>query len=184
MNINKFPKSLLGELIQRKQWVTWRYEEQNNRKTKVLYNPITKQRTKVNDLNTWVTFVQAQKAATQFDGIGYVFTKDDPFTGIDLDKCVENSIVSKFAQGLIDRFDSYWEISVSGKGLHCIIKGRIPDEYRKGKGTGRRESQIEIYDNGRYFTVSGNVFKNVKDEPLIFEGIKKMIEHRSSLIKR
>jgi len=161
MNINKFPKSLLGELIRRKQWVTWGYEERNNRKTKVLYNPITKQRAKVNDPRTWVTFTQAQKAACQFDGIGFVFTKDDPFTGIDLDKCIEDSVVSKSAQELIDCFDSYWETSVSGTGLHCIIKGKIPDEYRTGKGTGRRKGQIEIYDNGRYFTVSGDVFKQV-----------------------
>jgi len=159
--ITHLSKKWLGELIQRKQWVTWRYEEGNNRKTKVLYNPTTKRRAKVNDPNTWVTFEQAQKAASQFDGIGFVFTKDDPFTGIDLDKCVEDSVVSESAQELIDRFESYWETSVSGTGLHCIIKGKIPDEYRTGKGTGRRKDQIEIYDNGRYFTVSGNVFKQV-----------------------
>lgn len=153
--MNKF----LGELIKRKQWVTWKYEERNGKKTKVLYNPITKRRAKVNDANTWVAFAQAQNVAHLFDGIGFVFTKDDPFTGIDIDKCIKNAKVDKFAQELIDRFNSYWEISVSGTGLHCIIKGLIQDKYLSGKGSGRRKGQLEIYQHSRYFTMSGNVFK-------------------------
>ena len=160
-SLNSMPtlKRYLGELIQRKQWVVWIYEERNGKKTKVLYNPITKQRAKVNVPNTWVTYAQAEKAADQFNGIGFVFTKDDPFTGIDIDKCIKKSKVDNFAQEIIDRFDSYCEKSVSGTGFHCLIKGKIPDKYRTGKGTGRRNGPLEIYDNGRYFTVSGNVFK-------------------------
>ena len=159
MNFTLSIKKLLRELVGLKQLVTWKFEERNGKKIKVLYNPITKRRAKVNDPKTWGTYAQAQKVAHQFDGIGFVFAKDDPFTGIDLDKCLKNSKVDKFAQEIIDRFDSYWEISVSGTGFHCLIKGKIPDEYRTGKGTGRRDGPLEIYDNGRYFTVSGDVYK-------------------------
>ena len=119
--MNKF----LRELIGLQQWVVWKFEERNGRKTKVLYNPITKRRAKVNVSKTWGTYAQAQKVAHQFDGIGFVFTKDDPFTGIDIDKCIKNAKVDKFAQEIIDRFDSYWETSVSGSGFHCLIKGHL-----------------------------------------------------------
>src|SRR5699024_2621495 len=44
---------------------------------------------------------------------------------------------------------SYSEISPSGNGIHIIAKGELP------KG-GRRKGKIEVYDSGRFFTVTGN----------------------------
>jgi putative DNA primase/helicase len=50
---------------------------------------------------------------------------------------------------LVRNFNSYTEISPSGKGLHIIIKGKLPAK-------GRRKDGIEIYDKARFFTVTGN----------------------------
>jgi putative DNA primase/helicase len=44
------------------------------------------------DPNTWTTFaiaLDAFKRNTSYAGIGYVFLEDDPYTGIDLDDCLD-----------------------------------------------------------------------------------------------
>src|SRR5438445_77135 len=46
-------------------------------------------------------------------------------------------------------FNSYSEVSPSGKGLHIIVKGKVPD--------GKRTNYIELYPSGRYFTMTGHV---------------------------
>ncbi|ELY76110.1 hypothetical protein C488_08487 [Natrinema pellirubrum DSM 15624] len=85
------------------------------------------------------------------DGIGFVFTDDDPIVGVDLDDCrdPESGDVDDTAQDIIERLDSYTEISPSGTGFHVLIEGELPD------GRNRRGS-IELYDTARFFTVTGD----------------------------
>jgi hypothetical protein len=86
----------------------------------------------------------------RYSGIGYVFTEDDPYTGIDLDKCCDsNGNIDQWAQDIIDALNSYTEISPSGTGIHIIVKGTLP----QGRN---RNGHIEAYSNGRYFTMTGN----------------------------
>ncbi len=84
------------------------------------------------------------------DGIGFVFSKDDPYTGIDLDGCYdpEANVLDPWAQKIITRLNTYTELSPSGTGVHLIIKGQLP-------GKGRRKGPIEVYSEGRYFTMTG-----------------------------
>src|SRR5262245_59991584 len=72
-----------AELQARKQWVTWRWElDANDKPTKVPYNPRTAGLAKTNASRTWGTYHEAKKAYQErpdfFDGIGYVFSKNDP----------------------------------------------------------------------------------------------------------
>lgn len=87
------------------------------------------------------------------DGIGFMFSVSDPYTGIDLDKCLnaETGELEPWAQRCVDLFNSYTEITPSGKGLHIIIRGKLP-------GKGRKKGKFEVYDRGRFFTFTGNVF--------------------------
>ena len=55
--------------------------------------------------------------------------------------------------------DSYTEISPSGKGVHIFVKGELPPK-------GRKHGDIEMYDSGRFFTVTG---KHLKESPLTIE---------------
>jgi putative DNA primase/helicase len=79
-----------------------------------------------------------------------VFTKDDPFCGVDLDCCLnsETGEVEPWAQEIIDALGSYTEISPSGTGIHILVRATLPD------GPNRKEG-FEMYGHGRYFTVSG-----------------------------
>lgn len=89
----------------------------------------------------------------QSDGMGYVFSSEDPYTGIDLDGCYDESgCLASWAQNIVTRFDSYTELSPSGHGLHIIIRGKLPDR-------GRRRGPIEMYSEARYFTMTGAVLE-------------------------
>ena len=144
-------KNIPEELIEFDQWVAWKAIHTGNKMKKIPINPKTGQAAKVNDPDTWTSYEDAIKCFENgdYDGIGFVFTKNDPFVGIDFDKCYINETISETTEALINQIGSYTEISPSGKGLHTIIKGQLPE-------AGIREGEFEIYDTGRFFTVTGN----------------------------
>ena len=139
------------DMKQYPQFVAWRYEGRRGDKlAKVPHSPRTGQPSSVSDSSTWATFDEAVKAAPKYDGIGFVFSNDDPFSGIDLDDTSNDILAIERQKKLFEEVDSYSEISPSGKGLHIIAKGRVP--------SGRRQGTIEVYSSNRYFTMTGNVF--------------------------
>ena len=52
--------------------------------------------------------------------------------------------------GIIERLDTFTEASVTGTGVHMIARGKLPPGRR-------RKDRIEMYDSGRYFTMTGLV---------------------------
>lgn len=103
---------------------------------------------------TWGTFEEAARAVAANDAAGIGFELGDGICGVDIDHCVEEGEPNEFARGLIDRLQSYTEISPSGTGIHILCKGHLPDRE------GRRDSMLglEMYDRARYFTVTGNIY--------------------------
>lgn len=138
------------ELKQMNHWVCWGAEGEN---PKIPYNPITGYKAKANDMGTWTTFEKAHKAVTEgrYKGIGFEFA--DGVVGVDLDHCIEDGEISPAAQYVTTRFDSYTEISQSGTGIHILCRGKLPGNAVKTK-------EIELYDTGRYFALTGNVYDN------------------------
>ena len=65
-------------------WVVWRYEEANGRKTKVPYS-VKGFHASVNNPKSWATFYDALDVVENYDGLGFVLTKNDPYAFIDLD---------------------------------------------------------------------------------------------------
>ena len=146
------------EMTSRPQWVCWR----NENGSKVPINPHTLGPASSTSPKTWADFDKACavfEANQDLSGVGFVFTEDDGLVGVDLDKCIdERGELLQWAQQKVDLFNSYSEISPSGKGIHIIGKGVIPG------GHGRKRDNVEIYDRGRYFTVSGRVFNAEKSD--------------------
>lgn len=137
------------------QWVVWKYEQdemQAGKPTKVPYSPRTGRHASVNDPTSWATFEAAHEASVGFDGIGFIFTENDPYAFVDLDDHKGDQTVYERQQRLFIEFDSYSEISPSGKGLHVICKGSIP--------TGRKRFGIELYSSKRFATMTGNVYSH------------------------
>jgi hypothetical protein len=140
-----------------RQWVCWRSDERDGKTTKIPYSPLTGRRASSTDPDTWGGYVEAVRACRKrgHDGIGFVFTKDDPFCGVDLDRCRDAATaeIEPWAREIVEELDSYAEVSPSGAGVHILVRAVLPD------GRNRR-GRIEIYDQGRYFTMSGHHLEN------------------------
>jgi len=138
-------------------WVCWRVEVRRDRfgqlrETKVPKDPRTGRNASVTDPSTWATFEETVASAQKRgQKIGFVFTAQEPFTGIDLDGChdPQTGSVAAWAVALVRRFNSYSEISPSGTGVKIFVVGKLIG------ASGRRCGPVEIYSAKRFFTVTG-----------------------------
>lgn len=136
------------------QWVCWRTETRDGTPTKVPLNPHTGAYASVTAPETWSDFDTAlaySRATDAVDGVGFVFTDNDPYAGVDLDDCrnPKTGAVDDWAVEILRRLDSYTERSPSGTGYHVYVVGEIPPG-------GNRGARLELYDRNRYFTVTGD----------------------------
>jgi len=156
MSIDRVPpaQSVPESLREREQWVCWRTEHRDGEPTKVPIEPVAGGFASTSEPDSWRAFGVARGYAaaedTTVDGVGFVFTEADPFVGVDLDDCrdPETGSLDESAASIVDRLESYTEVSPSGTGVHVLLRGELPEgRNRRGK--------IELYDQGRYFTVTG-----------------------------
>lgn len=121
------------------------------RRGKEPVSPITGYGAKADDPSTWGTFDRALALIGKngVDGIGVELGSG--LCGIDIDHCIdEKGEVSKQAQDIVSTMaGGYVEISPSGHGMHVLFIGSIPE------GARHREN-VEMYEKGRYFTLTGN----------------------------
>jgi putative DNA primase/helicase len=132
-------------------WVVWKAIPKDGSKIdKWPYNARSGELASTRDSRTWSTFEEALSTYVRdgWDGIGFVFSSGDPFTGIDFDEVrkLETGAVDGWVREWLDTFDGYAEVSPSGKGIHVLIKG---------KATSRKGTTIEVYSLERFFTITG-----------------------------
>jgi hypothetical protein len=98
-----------------------------------------------------------------YDGIAFVFAANDSITGIDLDDCLDDEgRLKPWAAPIVERFaDTYMEASPSRKGLKIFGRATLPG---KGKKRPIGDGQIEMYDQARFFTLTGDVFNGAPSE--------------------
>lgn len=165
--------SIPAALRDRPNWVAWRYQERDGKKTKVPVQ-FTGYPAKSNDPSTWVDFQKLIKnfRIALFAGIGFVFAPDDDLVGIDLDGCrnSETGWVAPWAKEIILKFASYAEVSPSQTGVKIFCYGTLPFSCGKKlllkteeRYDPEKEPAIEAYDRGRYFAVTGWVLKGQTD---------------------
>lgn len=163
------------ELKQLDNWCVWKFENRNGKRTKIPFNAATGEFAKSNDKSTWSSYETAVNAEG-VDGIGFFF--EPPYLGVDIDDIDDDlhrfkqgdkldNIVSEFNEA----FKSYTEVSPSGNGLHIIVKGKIP-------GSRRRKGNIEMYDSGRFFTMTGKNIGKYKDVTEVSEQVFKTIYNK------
>jgi len=142
-----------SELKALPQWVCWRWEERGDNWTKPPFQPSGVYAAST-DSTTWSTFEDVRAAYRNggFAGIGFVLAKGDGIIGIDLDHCVDPQTgeIESWAWEIVNEMNSYTERSPSGTGLRILARGKLP-------GTGHKRGNIEVYDRGRYLTVTGQV---------------------------
>lgn len=136
-------------------WLIWMYfRKADGKQAKIPLDPKTGGFASVSDPATWGDYPTAVERAQQdprANGIGFVFTSRDPLAGVDFDHCrnPETGEIDPLVLAQIAMLDSYTEISVSGTGIHVIVQAAL-------SGQGCRRNQVEFYDRGRFFIVTGN----------------------------
>lgn len=160
------------ELKVRAQWVLWRQESRNGKPTKVPYRTDARM-AKANDPATWTTFDSAWAVychpTSQYSGIGFVFARDDPYCGVDLDLCLSpDGALTDWAKSALDLVNSYTEVSPSGLGLKVIAKGQLPLSqedtgatfagFEPAYSAADKRAEIALWNNRRYFTLTGLVY--------------------------
>jgi primase-polymerase (primpol)-like protein len=86
-------------------------------------------------------------------GVGFVFDGHPDenalvFAGVDFDKVISEGAIAPLAKERIRRLRSYTELSVSGGGLHVIVKA-------KPLKSGIVHDGVEMYTSGRFFAMTG-----------------------------
>lgn len=149
-NYDKIPE----ELKSLKRWVLWKLKKLDNGKTtKIPINAKNGYGAKSNDSDTWTSFEEAYKMSNYFECEGLGFMLGNGYFGVDIDHALDyEPLIEEFVSTL----KSYTEISQSGEGIHIICKGVLP------KGA-RRRGNIEMYDNARFFAMTGNLWNKLED---------------------
>ena len=142
-NYDKIPQ----ELKNLNRWVLWKLKiNEKGKSTKIPINAKNGYGAKSNDSETWVSFDEAISKVEYFNCKGVGFMLGNGYFGIDIDHQLDNvELINEFILTL----NSYTEISQSGEGIHIICKGALPVGNR-------RKGNIEMYDNARFFAMTGN----------------------------
>lgn len=153
---NKYIK-IPQELKDMKRWVCYSLVEKDSGEiTKVPINAITGKNARCNDSLTWTYFNTAINGCVKYNCNGLGFMLGDGVFGIDLDnhpnekgEVLSQEEFDVLANEFVSTLKSYSELSQSGKGVHIICKGKLPEGRR-------RNGNVETYDTGRFFAMTGN----------------------------
>lgn len=154
---------ILEELRQLWQWLPWRYmwNQRSKKYDKVPIDPRTHRGAEWQKPDVWCGFNEAVRYAKahKCDGVGIVVTQGDSYCFIDIDKCRDPKTgeLSLGVQEIIDKLDSYTEISPSGTGIRIIVRATKPGDKCKTKDT-PWGGNLELYDRNQFLTVTGNVY--------------------------
>lgn len=177
--MNKVKQEFIPECLKAlPSWVLWKIAQRSkgDKPTKLPFT-VTGQMAKADDPATWTTFekVHGRYVCGGYAGIGFEFSADDAYCGIDLDGC-RNPATNEYApwaREIIVTLNTYAEVSPSGTGVKLFVVAKSPME--KGKKLLLPDAQrmtddekvpaIEIYDWGRYFAVTGLRLAGQPHEP-------------------
>lgn len=152
-----------ASMAQRQQWVLWKFEWDQRREAwlKVPYYAMGGRRTgdqgSDRDRMRLATlevvrraFERKQGQSDAWAGVGFGFLPGDGLIGLDLDKMVdlETGAMTERCRKIIQAFNTYTEISPSGKGVHLYMQGHTTTAKSNDIG-------VELFCEKQYFTVTG-----------------------------
>jgi hypothetical protein len=148
-------------LIERDQWVLW-WPDKTPASAAWELNCDTNRPwpAATNDPSSWASFDKAVERIEEgwpVAGVGYVFQPKDGIVGLDLDNALsDGGELKPWAAPIVEQLpDTFIEISPSGRGLHAFFYGDL-DRARKIR---LADGGVELYNAGRYFTMSGKPWK-------------------------
>jgi putative DNA primase/helicase len=171
------PEGIPAELKALPAWVTWKASERKSatgetRLTKIPFTPDGARKASSTKPEDWGRFEEAFQTYEKggVSGVGFVFSPSFCVVGIDLDHCLEDGELHPAARRIVERFASFTEISVSGTGLHILVKGVLP-------WPGKRLDPVEVYGEGRYFTMTGAIYQGHGELKECQNGLDSFVSH-------
>ena len=166
-DLTNLPPALLP-LRNKPNWVLWQWEFLEEKWTKVPYQP-NRWKASTTKPETWSGYAAciATLGDGSFDGIGLCL-RGSGFVAFDIDKCRDKVTeeLNPKARKLLERCNSYAEITPSGTGIRIIGLGVSTIKRHKKYPVGDGVS-VEIYrDAERYITVTGLPLEGY-DKPLV-----------------
>lgn len=150
------------ELTALPRWVLWRWEQREGKWTKP---PLQASGAAASSTGpaTWTSFDSAVTAYRRggFDGVGFVLEADLGIVALDLDhvRDPDTGALHPEAQRIVNEINSYTEVSPSGCGLRILARGTLPPGWRNTHKF--LVPGIEVYDRGRYVTLTGHHLEGV-----------------------
>jgi len=175
--IARISQNFPAELLAMPNWVCWKLKadpKHLGKTKKIPFSPHSGRGASSTDPTTWGTFAEAEDALRNhrkgwYSGLGFCFPLDGSLVGIDLDNKAGPQLTPDVDMpdlfGLLATMPTYTEISPSGTGLHLFFRAARLDiaahRFTLPSGWG-----FEMYDQGRFFTVTGQPFYQ-QPRPLI-----------------
>ncbi len=152
------PENIPEEMKELPRWVLYTlFDNVYSHRTEKLPWSVSGKMADITKPETWSSFDRAMAVLQKnknYKGLGFVL--GDGIFGIDLDHVINGEgEIEPWADEIISRMDTYTELSPSGTGVHIYARGRIPAKDRKN-------GNIEMYDERRYFTVTGRPYGVLK----------------------
>lgn len=143
----------LVDLMNRRQWIVWRYVQINGKWTKPPHSPKLGNQCSATDPANWTDYQTARNwcLANPGYGVGFALSPDDGLSGIDLDKCRDATLglLMPWASEIIGLAETYAEVSPSGTGIRMLVDGKV------AKALKYDPAGVEVYGQDRYLTITG-----------------------------
>lgn len=125
---------------------------------------------KSNTPSTWSTLQEVKAflkgAQPAYTGLGFMLERKNKIVCIDIDHCLENGKPNRTATKILEKIDTYTEISQSGTGLHLFGRGTMPQSSVKYESTTDKGTHIEMYagmddkgQGGRFIALTANIYE-------------------------
>ena len=192
-----------AELKARRQWVVWlnHFKTGDDKPSKMLYQT-NGWAASTSNPRTWTTYplalacYQEHTARQSFEyryrdnlkvpyqhltcdlaGIGYVFSTEDPLSGVDLDNCIDaNRNIKPWARPIVEKLKpvSYGEVSPNNHGIKWWTRAHLPEIAKHKVYLDEANGEaIEVYDSKRYFTVTGRGKGQIADGQAVIDWLVK-----------
>ncbi len=164
------------EMAHLEQWVLWKAEKLKDKDEygKVPYQLIEIPASSTNP-SSWSSFDKTIQKLDDYDGVGFVLTKEDDYICLDLDDIHIDKETHKpltdIAKEVMQK--TWWEVSPSGTGIHAYFKGTLPDEVMKKN----KSEHLELYSHSRFMTFTGvndGVYREVSTDQFYIDFL---VEH-------
>lgn len=137
---------------------------------------------KSNTPSTWSTLQEVKaflkSAPPAYNGLGFMLERKNKIVCVDVDHCLENGKPNRTASKVLEKLDTYTEVSQSGTGLHFFGPATVSKSSVKFKSPFDDGTNIEIYAGlddknncGRFIALTADIYEGRKTLNDIQEGV-------------